>query len=511
MMNNPAFCSKGEAAFDWLKVHSASAKEIQIAVAFLDKRTAQRLLDALSSTLAREDAMCLLLWAEPFDRREDPELLRFLQETKQKYRNQFYTRRMSSRHASVFHPKVFIFRDDRDRLSILIGSANLTSAGMDQNVEACLGYEFRFQELPVWAADLLREFDHWWAQSNKIETGISDPPVEHGGGEKPPKPPLRPPIPGFREKIEQALSECLIVGIDVYTKHIRLQLPRDLLGIGREEISGSVLAFRHDSSLSLLVVPTAIDDEIKNLRNFARARIRRFTLGTPWGRLVTPSGKSVLKSELPEIDRRIAQSLQNVKQLAVNLPFDFEQTLRSDFRRIWEKLYPAEAQPVEVVARVLELATQARERFLSFDPLPFDARVRLTRPLDRSVSECDPYLSVQIDACRENDLRLFLIKAASVPRRSLLKYRMPDAAKRLCLLPDPGLEEALRHRWRAADSETESRQLSIVDGRTLDDIKKRLQAEVEEIHSWHSLPLEDVLSRYEALLAPKVCQSDLDG
>jgi hypothetical protein len=283
----------------------------------------------------------------------------------------------------------------------------------------------------------------------------------------------------------------------------QVQLPRDLLGLPQEEDTrrGQVLGYRVDSRLSLTVAPRGVEAEIAALRTWSRDRVRRFTLGTPWGRLVLPKCFHLLAEELPRVEARIATTLEKIRRLVADSSSDYEGAVRADFLRIWQRLHP-DTEPSEATSeQVLHLALEARNRFLRLKPLPIDARPRTTPVPVGMPMLGDPALTGRVDGSHREDLRHFMIKAASAPRRSLVKYQRPELAQLLCRLPDPWMERAIQHRWKAPGGPPEEdHQLSLDDGRTLADVKRLLAGQVAEIHRWYALPFEEVLARYEQLL-----------
>ena len=224
----------------------------------------------------------------------------------------------------------------------------------------------------------------------------------------------------------------------------RLRLPRSLLEVHQgPAVPGQVLTYHDDSRLSLRVAPAIVEAEIAARRTWGREHLRRFTLGTPWGRLVPPACMPLLQQEASAIEARSKDTLAEVQKLISADAEDYQAAVQADFVHIWQRVHPNTEPTTAAMEEVAHLALSARERFRALAPLPVDARLRLA-----------------------------------------------------------WIDQAALHHWKAHHGgPAEDDQRSLDDGRTLGEMKALLQAQVTDIRGWYALPFEAVLLRYGKLLA----------
>ena len=218
-----------------------------------------------------------------------------------------------------------------------------------------------------------------------------------------------------------------------------MRLPSEFLGLGqRSAFQGEVLSYSDDSRLALDVIPSSIKAELNNLRSWSFRRIRRFTLSTPWGRLIPPDCLHRLKREKAVIDTRIESCLNKAGELNnPELRKGSVEKAKEEFHRLWGNLHNG-AEPDS------QLIMEVGDRFeKSLSLMQFNPRLRLTpATIAAPASGCVEF-GAWIDESQELDMKQFLIKAASVPRRSLMKHHRPDIAHDLCLLSDSWIEQAV--------------------------------------------------------------------
>jgi hypothetical protein len=257
-----------------------------------------------------------------------------------------------------------------------------------------------------------------------------------------------------------------------------LRLPSEFLGLGqRSAFQGEALSYSDDSKLSLDVMPSSIKAELNNLRCWSYRRIRRFTLNTPWGRLIPPDCLHRLKREKALIDTHI-ESLFNKASELDNPEFrkSSVEKAKVEFHRLWCNLHDGE----EPNSQLLMEVGDRFEKSLSL--MQLNPRLRLTPATIAAPDSGSAEFGDLIDESQELDMKQFLIKAASVPRRSLIKHHRPEIAHDLCLLPDSWIEQAVKHDWQARHKPVTLDQARLDDCRTLREMQDILAAQVESIH-----------------------------
>jgi HKD family nuclease len=114
------------------------ATEFSIGMALITLRGLNAIADSLGTCLERGSHGRVLIG---IDMPTHPDAIQKLCDYRTTFKTQLELPVFESTGASIFHPKLSIFRSARGRLSAIVGSANLTNGGLSENYEASVFVE----------------------------------------------------------------------------------------------------------------------------------------------------------------------------------------------------------------------------------------------------------------------------------------------------------------------------------------------------------------------------------
>ena len=112
-----------------------ASQQIKFAVAFAKKSGYLKIEDSLENFLSRKGKATILLGLDFHT--TDPETLREINNLSEAgYSIELFCYRGNLEGTATYHPKLYIFHHEVDSASFIIGSSNLTSGGLVNNIEA---------------------------------------------------------------------------------------------------------------------------------------------------------------------------------------------------------------------------------------------------------------------------------------------------------------------------------------------------------------------------------------
>lgn len=108
-----------------------SSKKIRIAVAFIKEKGYDEIENSLKTALEKGIDIDFAIGASPAFRITDAAVLERLKNLENKYNKL----KLKYSPESYFHPKLFIFQKE-EKITIILGSSNLTAGGIGSNIEA---------------------------------------------------------------------------------------------------------------------------------------------------------------------------------------------------------------------------------------------------------------------------------------------------------------------------------------------------------------------------------------
>jgi len=112
-----------------------SSSEFSIGMALITISGLEAISEALDDCLGNGGCGRILVG---IDMPTDPDAIQKLCDWRDKFKTQLQLRVFESTGSSIFHPKLSIFRTSKGRWSAIVGSANLTLGGLNENYEASL-------------------------------------------------------------------------------------------------------------------------------------------------------------------------------------------------------------------------------------------------------------------------------------------------------------------------------------------------------------------------------------
>lgn len=124
-----------------------SAGDLMMAIAMISRNGLARILKTLSDYLERGCRGRVLLGT---DLATDPDAIEDLLHLQQEHPGKFVVRRFDSVEGCTFHPKAFLFKRASGSKIAILGSANLTLSGFEENIEVGVSIEDRKVVEALW-------------------------------------------------------------------------------------------------------------------------------------------------------------------------------------------------------------------------------------------------------------------------------------------------------------------------------------------------------------------------
>ncbi len=122
------------------------ASEFSLGMALISSSGLKEIADSLISILKSGGQGRVLVG---IDLPTDPDAIQILCDWRDEFHGQLELRVFESTGVSIFHPKLSLFKSSKGQWSAIVGSANLTHGGLDENYEASLFVDDRTAVTPL--------------------------------------------------------------------------------------------------------------------------------------------------------------------------------------------------------------------------------------------------------------------------------------------------------------------------------------------------------------------------